>query len=513
MSYEIDDKPFHEILHAMLRHDDDPIAMGQITEVMDWFHRHHQRIKTVFQGGMGAEWELYRTVYRYFLDNKTPPSRDKLRDLIVQQNGKPTALIDLVEAYETLEGDLKLIRAGDLNVPLEARVGDYEKYKTYQLLSKANSISQGSWQPKGKDEKPLSGPRDAFNFLMEQFQQGILVDQEPMVGGTLDKTAGTLAGRYEANEADRRANKLFIKSGIDWIDSEVGGFRRKELNGILGYTGQRKSMVARSIAYHAALTGNFVLHIPLESDYDEEETIYSVFHSSYFKNSSRITKLAVDRGELTKEQSRFYREVVVPSFQRTVAPNLAVYGPAQNSWAEVKSIIERVNFQRKIDLIVLDYITVLRTPGNKDDIADKSQIIQDVKQLAMTTNNGEGVSVLTPIQGNRAGYDEAGTSDGEWYLTGIFKYSEIEKSLDNCFYIWFNQGLEASGQVKMGSCKGRRTGPKPPRSVPFDACTGLVGKGGGVDGSGSCVRPTEVKVPLSRMDTIVDPVIDGVRMV
>jgi hypothetical protein len=499
MPYQVDDRPFFEILHTLLRHDDDAIAMGQVEEVMDWFQKHLIRIKTVFRGGEGAEWELYQAVFGYYLDHHEAPSRDALPGLIVQQGDKTKALLDLVEAYETLEADLKIIRAGDLNVPLEARVQDYERYKVNQTLSQANAIALGSWQPKDKREKQLSGPRDAINFFIEKVQSGILVGQEQMVGGVLAKTADGLPGRYEAAEADRKANKLFIKTGIEWIDAQLGGLRRKEMSGILGYTGQRKSMVARSIAYNAAAAGHFVLHIPFESSYEEEELFYASFHSLAVDKATKISPKAVTRGQLTQKQNEDYCKRIVPRFKVEVAPNIAVYKPAFRTWAEVRSIIERVNFQRKLDLVIVDYLTLLSTPGAKDDIADKTLTVQEAKQLCMDLNE-EGVALVSPIQGNRAGWEEAAANDGNWELTGIFKYSEVEKSLDNCFSVWFNDDLGKSGEIKMGAPKSRRDGLQRARNVSFDPVTGLVGVPSTSGGNGSGVTSTNIDTETNYCD-------------
>lgn len=129
---------------------------------------------------------------------------------------------------------------------------------------------------------------------------------------------------------------------------------------------------------------------------------------------------------------------------------------------------------RPVDLVIVDYLTLLSTPGARDDVADKLAIIQDAKRLAMTGNDGRGLSFLTPIQGNRKGYDEASSNGGMWSTTGINKYSELEKSLDNCFYVWFNEELQVGGKMMIGTCKTRRSEPIPSTPIDVDFRTGRV---------------------------------------
>jgi hypothetical protein len=444
------------------------------------------------------EWLVITVLYQYWYNIHCPPSRAVIEDLVV---AKPqnAASIDVLKAYDRFAEDLEVLAVGDLDVPLGTRVTDWEKWRITNTLSTANAITLGSYQSpnKGKDRVVLSGPRDAMNFLIGRFQEGILINDVPMRGGELTKTVPDIYARLEATEADRLAKKLFIKTGIPLIDNHLGGLRRKELNGVLAYTGQRKTYTCRRIAYNAASEGFRVLHIPMESGYDEEETIYSVFAASEIvERSCHITKEKLDHGITTPEEKKWSRETALSYYKKRVAPNLVVFEPSQgHTWGEVKSIIERENFKQKLDLVVIDYITMLYTPGARDDSADKMQIIQDLKMMAMTMNNGEGVSVLTPIQGNRNGFGEASEHEGQWELTGNYKYSEIEKSLDNCFYIWFNDEMNKSNIMRMGTCKSRRTSLIRPTDVPIDSVSGLVGSNSNELPQAS--TNTEVSIPSS----------------
>ena len=51
---------------------------------------------------------------------------------------------------------------------------------------------------------------------------------------------------------------------------------------------------------------------------------------------------------------------------------------------------------------------MLRTPGARDEVEDKIRIIQEAKALAMNINDKRGLCMLTPVQGSRKGWKEAG---------------------------------------------------------------------------------------------------------
>jgi hypothetical protein len=386
-------------------------------------------------------------------------------------------MLDVIGEYDKYAEELEVVPVLNLDMYLDQRKEDYEKFKLSRVFSIADQITVGSVQMTDKEKTIYAGPRDALKFIHKAFQEGILLDDAPALGGLLADTAPQIIGRYDRLETDSKNNNLFIPTGISLIDNHLGGLRRKELNGVLGFTAQRKSGVVRTIGYNAAFSGFRVLHIPLESDYYEEETVYAVMHAQYHCNDNEhsISKTRVDRALLSDADKALFFGKVIPDYQAKVAKNITVYSPGiSRNWADVRAIIERETDKDPVDLVIIDYLTMLSTPGARDDIADKMAIIQDAKRLAMTANDGKGLCIVTPVQGNRKGYDDAGEHDGAWSTTGISKYSELDKSLDNCFYVYFDDEMNRQNRMKMGSCKTRRSFNIPATFVSVDAGSGRV---------------------------------------
>jgi hypothetical protein len=53
-------------------------------------------------------------------------------------------------------------------------------------------------------------------------------------------------------------------------------------------------------------------------------------------------------------------------------------------------------------------------------------------------------------------------------------YSELDKTLDNCFYVFTNDGLSAANQLKIGSCKMRMSTNIPSTPVDLNPLAGMV---------------------------------------
>jgi hypothetical protein len=504
MDFSLDVNPYFQILHNMIRQSDYDEESEQQAASINWVRENANTFRRVCAR---AEFGVIHVLFTYWDKHKTVPSLLVLNELLrgTQQN---QTLLDIMTEYEKRRADLVQIPHLDLLVFLDQRKADYEKLKMGQILGTMVQITSGSIpdpDPKLKG-KSWTGPRDAQKYFHEQMQKGIFLDDVQANGGVLADIIGGMEVEYDQAESDSKNNNLYIPTGIGPIDSHLGGLRRKELNGILGFVAQKKSTVLRTIGYEAALRGFRVLHIPLESDCKEEQNFYAIQHAEAFFKSG-ISKKRLDRAVLSEEEKAQLFRKVIPDFQASIGKNIIVYTPgATRAWADVRSIIERENDKEPIDLIMLDYLTLLSTPGNRDDIADKMAIVQDAKQLALNGNNGKGFCILTPVQGNRKGFEEAAERGGEWYTTGIAKYSELDKSLDNLFYVYFDDEMNSHNQMKMGSCKTRRDSNIPALFVSVNAVSGMVEKSNDLEGSGTVTAAKPDNKP-----TTLSPEIDDMR--
>lgn len=471
--YQLNPLPYFNILHSLLRPDGLEYDRDATAKAVEWLQQNASTLRKVC---FDAEYPVLMAYYGYWDKHKEAPSRPLMHDLIVSQQ-KPEALLNLMDEYDKHADDLTIIPAPDLHHQLDQRIDDYEKYRLSNVLEMAGYITVGSHvvtDAVRKTKIEYEGPKGALRYLHQCEQDGILLDHAHSQGGALADTADRILARYEKTEAERHNKNLFIPTGIPPIDNMLGGLRRKEVNGLLGFVGQRKTSVVRFAAHTAASLGFRVLYIPLESDYEEEETAQLALHASYcVRGHHGVTKKAIERGELSKEDKALL-PIVAKNWKESVAKNLIVRETEASTWAAVRSIIERECDKEMIDLVVIDYLTLLSTPGVRDDIADKIAIIQDAKRLAMTASGGKGLCILTPVQGNRKGLEDAAESDGAWTVQGIAKYSELDKSLDNVFYVYFSDSMSQENRLKIGSCKTRRDGLIPATFVSIDQWSGRI---------------------------------------
>jgi DnaB-like helicase C terminal domain len=481
MSYstqEIDARPYFQLLHALLRQDGSDTEIARSNGVMDWWITNRSVINDICSRD---EMRVIGIVWLGWTEHKVTPTRDTMSALVLNVD-QPKVLLDLLEGYDKCVDDLKTLTQADMGYYLNARKKDFEAHKLQAALTQAGIILTGSIpNPEATSYKPLpnlSGTRDALAYLSQRFERGILInDVQPPSGRTADFSS--LAQQSRVDNANAAANgKLLIPTGIPIIDQVMGGLRRKQVTGILGYGGQRKTAVLRTMAYNAAKAGFRVLHIPLETDFLEELIAYHVMHT-HAQGSFNLPDLNSQRlgdGQTTPAEDAEYDNKVIPDFEATVGRNLQVCGLKDDdlSWTTVRALIERENAKEPLDLVVIDYLTLLGDSSARDDVQAKAVMIKDVKRLTLNSP-GYGFAFVTPIQGNRKGYEDAKANDGLWDITGINLYSEMDKSLDNCLYVFTDDAMSSQGKLKIGSCKHRRGANIPSTFVDLNVNAGMVG--------------------------------------
>ena len=306
--YELNPRPYFNILHSLLRHDDADSSREATAKAVEWLVRNATTLRKVCSL---AEHRVLMAYYAYYDKHKIAPGRELMTQLI-RAGQQPEALLAIMEQYDKHEDDLSVISSLDLPHQLDMRIDDYEKDKLSRVLEMAGHIVVGSHTGKDKHGRPTEvyeGPRGALKYLHEREDEGLLFNEVRAQGGVLAETIGKIADRYQRIEGEAKRDDLFITSGISVFDNHLGGLRRGELNGILGYAGQRKSAVARTAAYHAARNGFRVLHIPLESTYAEEETFYAAMHSRMWKEATGFSKTQFERGMLSERDKKHLAEV------------------------------------------------------------------------------------------------------------------------------------------------------------------------------------------------------------
>lgn len=382
-------------------------------------------------------------------------------------------------------------------------IKDLHQSKFNKLLAEVSKINSGELKI-GK--RVLTGTKEALDYLLERSEEYYYQTADQKTDAEMSESGADALKRFEAAKEDNLAN-YGILSGIDPIDRELKGVKKKELLIIAGSTGECKTTLSMNYAYNAVISGGFnVLFVTLEMP---KEIIQDKLHCMHANNKNLQRELGVDiyatyndmrNGELSPRQEAYYRYAVNDWDARGMGRpdrkfpygKLYIWQPDRRLTPSL--LTSKMNMLNKADpihLVIVDH-PGLMSPDDpsayKGETAALNEIMKRLKGLAMTFNNNEGVALIAPFQINREGKksvvkrtekdkDDKNTTfsikdlEKPLYSTYDLSYAnEAERSADSVIYTYLNDDLRKNNNLHIGCIKSRHGG----IFKPFIANTALA---------------------------------------
>jgi hypothetical protein len=451
---QLDTAPFFDLLHSMIRHSDATEEVNRAERVMHWLSDKFSEIDKVI---VSKERALLMVVWEHWEKYKHAPSRLGISELVAQKE-KAEPLKELLLNYDDCVPDYVIGDAYDMNVKLEKRVEDWNKVRLVNMCQTAIEIAVGSVPDKNPKLPAKHGNADAMEHLLNEMQRGIFVGSTTAIGGSFLDTSD-IEETYKQISWDAAHGSLVVRTGLTAIDEIIGGLKKQELIEILGFAGQRKTSLARTICYNAAHAGFRVLHLPLEQSYEEEKVAYAMIHAHNERfGKQSISKRGFDTGTLKPDEEKFLFKTVLPHMENKIGDKLIIRQLDRRTWADIKNAVEMESRVHPIDIVLVDYLSLVDVSTERNSTEAINQVFKQAKAFALTHDQGKGLIFMTPVQGSRDGYDRAKGHEGCWDASGIYMYSEAEKSADTILYVYSDDDMKPMDHVKVGTCKCRRSG-------------------------------------------------------
>lgn len=461
---------FWLIFHSLLRNDD-PGSVDLARSNCIWLSG---ELGNVSKYLLGVEPTLLGIVHDHWITNREAPSIEIIESWL-SENPNP-AIEEALGEYQKDSEDLKQYKTEDLGALLNRKAEEARRFKMNDILSNMRLINEvGVEIKRGRNKETYKGPDDATRYFIQKMESGTVNTSNVKTHGILQESRQEIIDYYESvKRKDTKHRK--IPTGLFAIDDHIL-FGKGNFIGVLGYTGNRKSSFCRSWVYNAALDGYNTLHVSLEMSYIEEVLAYALIHSHHPKWGGRykINYKALSDGLLTREEENFLYYEVLPDLEKLPGKIMIRQPTESNTWESIKTLAEVTDRINPFDIFFIDYLTLCDISSKSGSEKERHEDnIKDAKQWALGFRDGEGVLFLTPIQGNREGYEEAEDNEGRWDSRGIYMYSEFEKSSDGILTVFLNDDLVAEGQIVIGSCKFRRADTLKPQKYAINCSIGYV---------------------------------------
>ena len=311
----------------------------------------------------------------------------------------------------------------------------HELYVKRELIKISEEINENSKNLEN-DKTGENIIEDAEQSLFKLAERGSFSQSYISFNKAVDQTIqmATLA-----MQSDRGV--VGVPTGLKDLDEKLGGLHKSDLIIIAGRPSMGKTALATNIAYSAAKN-------ILDSKEKSSVAFFSLEMSSeqlstrILSEQSRIPSNDIRRGKVSEEQLNNYIET-----SRNIY-DLPLYID-ETPAITISALSNRARRMKRLfglNLIVVDYIQLMRTNSNKNDgrVQEISEITQGLKAIAKEL----GVPVIALSQLSRAVEQR---DDKLPQLSDLRESGSIEQDADVVLFVYREQYYLEKKQPKLGS--------------------------------------------------------------
>ena len=289
-------------------------------------------------------------------------------------SGEPIDVItvtDCLKKRKSLEaaGGRAYVSALSQEVPTTANAIQYakivaEKAQLRKLISAAGDIVEKSYSEK-LDSKKVIDHAESVIFDIAKDRQG---GDFAMIRQVMEKNLSTI------EEAQKRGGELpGLESGFKDLDKKTSGFQKSDLIIVAARPSMGKTAFALNIAQYAALKkGKRVVIFSLEMSREQLGMRLLAMEARVDSNKLRV-------GDLSEEDWESVNEAA----QRIAQSDILIDDTPGIGVMEMRNKCRRIDQEKKIDLIVVDYIQMMSAEEAGDNRQQEvTQISRYLKQLA-----------------------------------------------------------------------------------------------------------------------------------
>ena len=376
---------------------------------------------------------LFTLTQRYVETTRSLLPRNVLQD-VLERKGRDAGTVALsLEVYDAVVA--QAASEADFRWSLEQIRELAAERETEKALTESMEIlRRGGRDAHGKE---IKGHKDARTHLLGQFAQidRALAMQDAPEGDIRDEADDMLADYAARKQAKVSGKTGGVQFGVPSLDSRIGGLQPGELDLLVGYSSSGKtSLACGQLSWSAAVEQG--LNVVIATT----ETLRVQVRRKILARHSRLAKFGlaeglnsrhIKDGSLAPDEEQVLRDVIHDLRDNSAYGRIYIAQvPRGATISTLESRVLRVQRQFPVDLLVVDYLALLRSERRRDsDREELGTIIKSAKQLATTFADGNGVPLVSPWQVNRAAKEQANKA-GMYSLSSLAETAEATNSAD-----------------------------------------------------------------------------------
>ncbi len=325
-----------------------------------------------------------------------------------------------------------------------ANVGEYakivrDKALLRELITISNNIAQSAYKPENRSPSELVDL--AEQRIFEIAERGTRNSSYLELNQTV---------KHLMDELDKRAQKggglTGISSGFRKLDELTTGFQKGELIIIAGRPSMGKTALALNIAEHTALADNNPVAV-FSLEMSAEQLAFRLISSL-----GRVNQTSLKSGKLKdKDWDRIDGAILQMKEMPIYIDDTPSLTPV-----ELRARARRIQREKGLSLIVIDYLQLMQVPGSKENRATEiSEISRNLKALARELS----IPIIAISQLNRSVEQRVDKSP---IISDLRESGAIEQDADVIAFIYreevYNPETDEKGIALINVAK-QRNGP------------------------------------------------------
>ncbi len=314
----------------------------------------------------------------------------------------------------------------DIDVLITGVVLEARKLFHMDIASRYFRDVQQGPKPAKKGEEP-GGIEGGVARVQKMWGRDLEVDSQ--VGGLWHENMDVVEKRLDDYLNSDENNAIltgFKKIDDAWLISP----KYERCLGILGSTGEGKTLFLKSLIYNIAKQGKNILYITLEVDvetmWEQLAFIYAgVEHGEEFTLPSIQKWLHNKKMKTVRPEDRANMQKAIEAIRRREKIPGLIDVQRIPSWDGILAYLTTNNHKNKYDVLVIDYIARLALPkGFKAEYRNEyyNEVCRKAFQLSRTFDNNRGLIVISPAQPTKDGHRKAGDDEAGGYTLDDLSY-------------------------------------------------------------------------------------------
>lgn len=335
----------------------------------------------------------------------------------------------------------------------------------YAEIVKGHAIRRGIIEEASRVIEAAYEPTSEVSEVLEQAQRSILalsIQKEKNTTRSAHNVVKQTVTEIENRDKQRRSRGDLItgiSTGLRDLDDLTSGLQKSELIIIAGRPSMGKSALAGNIAQYAAMDGKVVVLFSLEMPGES-------LMMRLLAGESGIDSRHLRRGFIRDSQ---WPNLVHAASEISNTP-LFINDKPDLTPMELRAMARRLKADHGLDLLIVDYIQLMRVPGRYDT---REQAVAEISRTLKAIARELSIPVIGLSQLNR---QVDGRTDKHPMLSDLRESGAIEQDADVIAFIYRDEVYNKSennlergfAEIEIGK---HRNGPPGRIKLRFDAAT------------------------------------------